>query len=262
LFEPAEETVPGGAPDVIADGGLDGVSAIYGFHCDPKLDVGRFGLRVGPLTAATDLVRVTLRGPGGHTARPHLTVDLVAVAGRVAADLPAIVRRIVGDRGAMLVVFGSLHAGDAANVIPTVARLQGSVRVPDRVLWDETETILISALDELVGDTGVQIELDHQRGIPPVVNHAAEIERMRRAIESVVDPDAVTEAVQSFGGDSFSWYLERVPGAYVRIGVADPLVPLDQRLDLHSGAFDVDERVVALGSRVLAEVATSRLAEG
>ena len=258
IFEPSEETVPGGSLEVIAAGGLDGVDAIYGFHCDPKLTVGRFGLRAGPLTAATDALHLTLRGPGGHTARPHLTVDLVAVAGRLAAELPAVVREVVGDRGDVLVVFGAIHAGEAPNVIPTVARLSGSVRIPDRTLWDEAETILTAAIDRLVGDTGVGVELDYVRGIPPVHNDAPELAVMERAVRSVAGDDAVTEAPQSYGGDTFAWYQQHVPGAYVRIGVRGP-DDVGAPLDLHSGAFDVDESVIGLGVRVLVAATLERL---
>lgn len=258
IFEPSEETVPGGSLEVIEAGGLDGVDAIYGFHCDPKLTVGRFGLRVGPLTAATDAVHLTLRGPGGHTARPHLTVDLVAVAGRLAAELPGVVREVVGDRGDVLVVFGAIHAGDAPNVIPTVAHLSGSVRIPDRTLWDEAETIISSAIDRLVGDTGVEVELDYVRGIPPVHNDAAELAVMERAVRSVAGDEAVTEAPQSYGGDTFAWYQEHVPGAYVRIGVRGP-DDVGPPLDLHSGAFDVHESVIGLGVRVLVAAVVDRL---
>ena len=91
IFEPAEESVPGGAVTVLADGELDGVDTIYGFHADPKLDVGTVGVRPGPLTAAADIVEIELHGPGGHTARPELTVDLVQEAARVAAALPVAV---------------------------------------------------------------------------------------------------------------------------------------------------------------------------
>jgi amidohydrolase len=93
LFQPAEERVPGGALDAIADGAIDGAAAIVGVHCEPKLDVGTIGLRTGPISSAADMAVITLTGQGGHTARPELTVDLVDVAARVVADLP---RRVAG----------------------------------------------------------------------------------------------------------------------------------------------------------------------
>ena len=139
LFEPAEESAPGGAVDVIEAGGLTGLDWLFGLHCDPKVDVGRIGVRVGPITSAADLVTIRLHGPGGHTARPHLTVDLVALAGRLADQLPASLR---GADPSLNLVFGALHAGDAANVIPATAVLRGTLRTPDRAAWDAAPGLL------------------------------------------------------------------------------------------------------------------------
>ena len=115
---------------MIDAGGLTGVDWLFGLHCDPKLDVGRVGVRAGAITSAADLVTIRLHGPGGHTARPQLTVDLVAVAGRLADQLPGVLRQI---DPSLNLVFGALHAGDAANVIPATAMLRGTLRSPDRV---------------------------------------------------------------------------------------------------------------------------------
>jgi amidohydrolase len=93
VFQPAEEVMPGGALDVIAAGGLDGLERMYAVHCDPSIDVGRIGLRVGAVTSATDEVEVRLSGPGGHTARPHRTADVVAAIGDVVARTMGIISR-------------------------------------------------------------------------------------------------------------------------------------------------------------------------
>jgi len=258
VFEPAEETVPGGAVTVIDDGWLKGVDSIFGFHCDPKLDVGSIGLRVGALTSAADMVEITLRGPGGHTARPHLTVDLVAVAGRLAAELPALVRQRGAHLGELLLVFGSLRAGDAANVIPTTAVLRGSLRTPDHEAWDAAGLILADALDELVESTGATVQLSHRPGVPPVVNTAHETHLMAEVIGLTLGPDAVAEAPRSAGGDTFAWYQQHVPGCFARLGVHDPRGGSNHH-DLHSGAFDVDERAIEIGVRVMVRTVLAAL---
>ena len=258
VFEPSEETVPGGSVTVIDDGWMDGVGAIFGFHCDPKLDVGSVGLRVGPLTSAADMVQITLGGPGGHTARPHLTVDLVAVAGRLAAELPALVRERGAGLGELLLVFGSLRAGDAPNVIPTTAVLRGSLRTPDLAAWDAAGKILTEALDEVLGPTGASVRLEHQPGVPPVVNTAAETDLMARVVALTLGPAAVTEAPRSAGGDTFAWYQQHVPGCFARLGVHDPRTG-NERGDLHSGAFDVDERAIEIGVAVMVRTALAAL---
>jgi amidohydrolase len=248
IFEPAEESIPGGAVTVIADGGLDGVAAVYGFHADPTLDVGCVGLRDGPLTSASDIVEVELRGPGGHTARPHRTVDLVAVAARVVTELPSALSDGVG-RG-LNVVFGAFTAGEAANVIPTTAHLRGTVRTADRVLWGEGERFVVEELERIVGPTGAEFVCHYQRGVPPVVNDAGAVQRVEQAVRRALGDAAVVETPQSAGGDSFAWYQEVVPGCYARLGVHG--AGNGARLDLHSGDFDVDDDAIEVGIRVLA----------
>jgi amidohydrolase len=254
IFEPAEESLPGGSVEVIDAGGLDSVTAIFGLHCDPKIDVGQVAVKSGPLTSATDMVLLDLHGPGGHTARPHLTVDLVQVAARVALRLPNVVQDRLRDEGEALLVFGALRAGDAVNAIPSHAELGGTFRTPDRSVWSAAEHVVTAAVDELLAESGATYALDYRRGIPPVVNDPVETERLAAAARTVVGAAGVIEAPRSLGGDSFAWYLEEVPGSYARLGVHDPSTSGD-RLDLHSSTFDVDERAIDIGVRVLVEAA-------
>lgn len=258
VFEPAEEALPSGALDVLSAGVLDDVDAIFGLHCDPKLDVGRIGVRSGPLTSATDLLEIDLHGPGGHTARPHLTVDLVAVAARLAVELPPLVATRLAPHGSVLVVFGALRAGDAANVIPATATLRGTLRTPDKAAWDAADGVVRDAVAEVLAGSGATWELRHPRGLPPVVNDPEETERLAAAARACLGPDTVVEAPRSYGGDSFAWYLEHAPGTYARLGVHDPAWG-DAHLDLHSSTFDVHDGAIDVGVRVLVTTALDAL---
>lgn len=255
LFEPAEESAPGGAVDVIDAGGLTDVSWLFGLHCDPKLDAGEIGVRVGAITSAADLVTIRLHGPGGHTARPRLTVDLVAVAGRLAAELPDALREL---DPALNLVFGALHAGDAANVIPATAELRGTMRTPDRDSWDAAPASLEAAIRAAVEPTGATFELVHDRGVPPVVNDEQATALLAAAAAATLGDDAVKSTEQSAGGDDFAWYAELVPSTYVRLGVHDP-ASTEPRRDLHASTFDVDERAIAVGVRVLVHATLAAL---
>lgn len=259
VFEPSEESVPGGAVEVIAEGHFDDVASVFGVHCDPKVDVGSIGLRTGAIGSASDMVAVRVSGPGGHTSRPERTVDLVAVLSRVALGMQAEIDRLSGAPGAVRAVFGSLHAGDAANVIPAHGVLTGTVRARDYELWRHLPKYVEEALASLLGATGAQWETEHRRGVPPVVNDAAATGLVAAAARAAIGPDAVVEVDQSWGGDSFAWYLEKVPGAYARLGVHDPSTGAD-RLDLHAGSFDVDERCIPLAVRLLTTTAIAALA--
>ncbi|MFP5578074.1 MAG: amidohydrolase [Acidimicrobiia bacterium] len=258
LFQPAEERLPGGALDVIADGGLDDVVVVYGLHCEPKLPTGSIGLRVGAITAAADAVTIDLAGPGGHTARPELTVDLVRVLGDVVTRLPDAARRALGgDDVPLKVVFGSVRAGDAFNVIPTHASLRAVVRTTSDTVWDALPDALVRALADVVDDDRVVTAITHTRGVPPVVNDAGAVAVAERAVIRTWGQHAIEPAPQSWGGDDFAWYTQRVPGAYLRLGTHHPDRPAP--LDLHAGHFDVDERAIGIGVRLLVGIVEEEL---
>jgi len=253
IFQPAEELMPGGALDVIASGGLDGLERLYAVHCDPGVTVGSVGLRVGPVTSATDNVTVQLTGTGGHTARPQLTADLVTALGDVVVRVPAILARRVDPRAGVNLVWGEVHAGTASNVIPRTGTVAGTLRMLDRQLWESVPALLAEIVDAVARPYGVEVEVTHLRGVPPVVNEAAAVAELARAARSLIGPDSVTGTEQSLGGEDFGWMLEKVPGALARLGVRPLGVPA--AADLHSAAFDVDEGCLSVGVRLLAGVA-------
>ncbi|MFJ9249293.1 amidohydrolase [Streptomyces sp. NPDC101776] len=245
LFQPAEEILPGGAADAIECGVLDGVGRIIAVHCDPKVDSGRIGLRVGPITSACDRLEVSLDGPGGHTARPHLTTDLVTAAARVATDVPALVSRRMDARSGVSVTWGRIESGHAPNVIPQHAELSGTVRCLDLDAWRQAPDIVHAAIDEVAGLYRAKSAIEYVRGVPPVVNDALVTELLRDAMVARRGPLSVEDTEQSLGGEDFSWYLEHVPGAMARLGVRTP----GERTvrDLHQGDFDADESAITVG---------------
>ncbi|MEU3746683.1 MULTISPECIES: amidohydrolase [Streptomyces] len=242
LFQPAEEVLPGGAADAIEAGVLDGVGRIIAVHCDPKVDAGKIGLRAGPITSACDRLEVTLGGPGGHTARPHLTTDLVTAAARVATDVPAVLARRIDARSGLSVTWGRIEAGHAPNVIPQHAELSGTVRCLDLPTWREAPDLIHAAIDEVATLHRAKSTVNYVRGVPPVVNDSVVTELLADAMTARRGPYAIEDTEQSLGGEDFSWYLEHVPGSMARLGVR---TPGDTRVrDLHAGDFDVDERCI------------------
>ncbi|MFJ8901276.1 amidohydrolase [Streptomyces sp. NPDC102359] len=245
IFQPAEEVLPGGAADAIADGALEGVGRILAVHCDPRVDAGRIGLRQGPITSACDRLEIALDGPGGHTARPHLTTDLVTAAARVVTDVPALVGRRVDSRSGLAVTWGRVESGHAPNVIPQHAELSGTVRCLDLETWRQAPDLVVAAIDEVANLHRAKSEINYVRGVPPVVNEAGATELLRDAMIARRGVESVEGTEQSLGGEDFSWYLERVPGAMARLGVRTP----GERTvrDLHQGDFDVDEHAITVG---------------
>ncbi|MFF2199264.1 amidohydrolase [Streptomyces sp. NPDC058145] len=245
VFQPAEEVLPGGALGAIGDGALDNVGRILAVHCDPKVDAGRIGLRHGPITSACDRLEVALDGPGGHTARPHLTTDLVTAAARVAIDVPALVARRVDTRAGLAVTWGRIESGHAPNVVPQHAELSGTVRCLDLDAWRDAPDIVHAAIDEIATLHRAKSEINYVRGVPPVVNDRESTELLRRSMVARRGMESVESTEQSLGGEDFSWYLENVPGAMARLGVRTPGDRMVR--DLHQGDFDADEHAIAVG---------------
>ncbi|MFF4210482.1 amidohydrolase [Streptomyces sp. NPDC001796] len=245
VFQAAEEVLPGGAADAIEAGVLEGVGRILAVHCDPKVDAGRIGLRHGPITSACDRLEVALDGPGGHTARPHLTTDLVLAAARVAAEVPGMVARRVDARSGLSVTWGRIESGHACNVIPQHAEISGTVRCLDLDAWRQAPDLVHAAVDEIANQYKAKPEINYVRGVPPVVNEAGATELLRDAMTARRGAHSVEDTEQSLGGEDFSWYLEKVPGAMARLGVRRPGDRVVR--DLHQGDFDADEHAITVG---------------
>jgi amidohydrolase len=252
LFQPAEEVMPGGAARLIELGALDDVTRIFCLHCDPTIDVGQVGLREGPITGAADSLAIRLSGAGGHTSRPHLTEDLTFALAKIVTELPAVLSRRLDPRSGVSVVWGRLEAGRAVNVIPDVGTLAGTVRTLDSVTWNRMQEHIRRHVAEIVAPYGVEAEVDYQHGVPPVVNDAASVALLGRAVDEVLGTRGRAPTSQSLGGEDFAWYLTRVPGAMGRLGTR---VPGGPTYDIHQGNMQVDERATAIGAKVLAMAA-------
>lgn len=250
IFQAAEELMPGGAIDAVAAGALTGVSRIFALHCDPRLAVGRVAVRAGPITSAADSIEITLHSPGGHTSRPHLTGDLVYGLGTLITGVPGVLSRRIDPRNSTVMVWGAVNAGVAANAIPQTGTLAGTVRTASRETWLTLESIVRDAVSSLLAPLGIDHSLQYRRGVPPVVNEEASTRILTHAIEAI-GSDVLADTRQSGGGEDFSWYLEEVPGAMGRLGVWSGHGP---QLDLHQPTFDLDERALAVGVRVMTNI--------
>jgi amidohydrolase len=256
VFQPAEEQVPGGGLDVVDEGVLAGATRAFALHCDPSLQAGKVGLRTGSITAACDRVEVTLTGPGGHTARPQLTVDLVHALGLVVTEVPGLLSRLVDPRSSLSLVWGAVTAGVAANTIPETGQLRGTLRVLDRSVWNEAEDLVRRLVTEVAAPSGASVSVVYVRGVPPVVNDPRSVALLRSAALETVGSEGVALSPQSMGGEDFGWFAEVLPIALARLGTHGSGEPLD----LHRGTFDVDERAIGVGVRLMARTALHALA--
>ena len=252
IFQPAEETMPGGAKEVVSQGLLTPLPRIFALHCDPKLTVGSVGTRIGAITSASDLVRIDVSGRGGHTSRPHLTEDVVGALGHLATTVPAVLARRIDVRSGVSLVWGTIRAGNAANAIPAAGTLAGTMRILDADAWKEAGGVLAPIVEQAANSYGVDVQLEHVRGVPPVINDETETARVDTAAKEILGSGCLALAEQSMGGEDFAWMTQEIPGSMFRLGTRTPDGP---SFDLHRGDYAPDERAIGVGVKVMAAVA-------
>ncbi|WP_035744691.1 amidohydrolase [Haematomicrobium sanguinis] len=258
IFQPAEETMPGGALDVIEQGVLDEVPRVLALHCDPRIDVGQVGTRIGAITSASDTIRVELSGHGGHTSRPHLTEDLVFALAQIATNAPAVLSRRIDVRSGVSVVWGHINAGSAPNAIPGTGFIAGTMRCLDAEAWTSAGDLLDEVVKDIAAPYGVDVKLQHVRGVPPVVNREEETALIETAARAEIGPHAVVLTPQSMGGEDFAWMTHKVPGAMMRLGTR---TPGGETYDLHRGDYIPDEGAIEVGVKVMTGAALRAAAE-
>lgn len=248
IFQPAEETMPGGAVDCVKEGTVEGIDRIVALHCDPHRVVGDVGVHAGAITSSNAKLEVTLQASGGHTARPHETGDIVYALSTVATGVAQVVDRRIDPRSGTVLTWGSIMAGAGApNVIPATGTLAGTVRSASRDTWAKLPELIPPAIEAIALPFGVGVDVNYVQGVPPVVNDDECAEIAARAVTEVLGEQGVGQAVQSSGGEDFGWYTEEIPGIYLRLGVWDGESP---ETDLHHPAFAMDERALLIGATV------------
>jgi amidohydrolase len=247
IFQHAEELAPGGAKDLVDAGVMDGVRFVYGCHLWTPLEYGKVVARPGPFMAAADFFRLTIRGKGGHAGLPHTADDTVVAAAAVVTELQHVVARRIDPLQPAVVTIGSFHAGDAPNVIPGEAVLTGTTRSFDPEVRARLPRLIEETAALVAQAHGATAELDFQFGYKPVVNDPD----ATRVVQDAIG-DRLTELDPIMGGDDFSAYLEHAPGCYAFIGAGG-------EYPHHHPRFKIDERALAIGTRLHVEVARRSL---
>ena len=252
IFQPAEESCVG-AQWMVEQGAVDDVDAILGLHVDPERAVGQVGIRFGTLTANCDEVSITIEGHGGHAARPHHSVDPIMAAAHLISTLYKFLPRSIDSRSPAVFTIGQISGGDAPNVIPGRVELSGSLRTTDADSRQVLKERILEICDGVGRNSGTTIHTEFVRPLQAVQNHPAITAALEEASRRVLGPEnTATINHPSMGGEDFSVYLEHVPGALLRLGCA---VPGSDETFLHSPLFDIDERTLALGTRILVRTA-------
>jgi amidohydrolase len=256
VFQPAEEVPPGGAKPMIEAGVMENphVDAAFGVHIGQDLPVGTIGVCTGPMNAASDGFVATIKGQGGHAARPHVAVDPIVIAAQCVIALQTLVSREVNPLREAVITIGAIQAGTVSNVIPEDATLRATVRTFD----EEVRQHLAERIPALIKGIAVAMRGDadvaYRFGYPSLVNDAAMTDLVREVAREIVGPEKLIEREPGMGGEDMSYFLREVPGCFFRIGSRNPERGLIY--GHHHPRFNVDdEAALPIGVAAVASVA-------
>lgn len=256
IFQPAEES-GGGSRVMIEAGALAGVRAIFGGHVTHEWPTGKIMIRKGAMTAQSDRFNITIKGKGGHGARPHEAIDAVVIAALLITTLQTLVSRQTNPVHPSVITVGKIVAGTAPNVIAESAELEGTIRTTFPETRDHIHKgirRMVEAMAEL-HDAVIQLQLS--QGYPPVINTPEEVGLVRKCVRELYGADALTTSPHaSMGSEDFSYYLQHVPGAFFRFGARQPDW---EPMPLHSPRFDIDEAVLPIGAEFFDAIARRAL---
>ena len=252
VFQPAEEG-GGGAREMIKDGLFEQfpMEAIFGIHNWPGMKAGEFALKSGPVFASSNEFRITIRGKGCHAAMPHLGIDPVPVACQMVNAFQAIISRNKKPLDAGVISVTMLRAGEATNVVPDHAELQGTVRTFTLELLDQIEQRMEKVARATAEAFDCEVEFHFRRNYPPTINHPAETAFVRGVLEDLVGPANVQEFEPTMGAEDFSYYLQKIPGCYFLIGNGDGTHRVGGHglgpCTLHNPSYDFNDELIPLG---------------
>ncbi len=254
IFQPAEEGGAGAAA-MIKDGLMDrfGIEQVYGMHNGPRIPIGSFAIRSGPVMAAADELDINITGLGGHAARPHICIDSVLVGSQVITALQSIVSRSVDPLESAVISVCEFHAGNARNVIPQTAQLRGTVRTLTAQVRDLVEKRIHEVVAGVAQITGAKIDCVYKRGYPVTVNHASQTEFATRIAKEIAGEANVHESPPMMGAEDFSYMLEARPGAFIFCGNGDSA-------GLHHPAYNFNDEAIVHGTSYWIKLVENALA--
>jgi hippurate hydrolase len=257
VFQPAEEEA-GGGKMLVERGLLEAPprpAAVFALHGWPGMPVGRVSALAGAAMAGQDRFRITVKGKGGHAAMPHKAVDPVLTAAQLVTSLQSVVSRSMDPLEPAVVSVCTIHGGTASNVIPDQVEMEGTTRAFSRSVLDELRRCLEEQLRGVTAAAGAQYVFDYREGYVPLVNDPGKVELAREVAGAYLGPQAWQgELPRSMGAEDFAFYLERVPGAFLRLGLGEDSPPL------HSPEFDFNDQSLETGMVIMVALALETLA--
>ena len=245
IFQPGEEKLPGGASLMIKEGVLDDVDLIIGQHVYPDLPCGEVGFHAGAYMASSDEVNITVKGRGGHAAKPAERDNAVLAVAKIVTKLS----ELYPENGDVLLAFGGLVADGTYNVIPSEVHLKGTMRTFDEDKRKALKETILKVSKEIASEFGCEADVFIESGYPSLKNDEKLTEKCAAFAKEILGESKVKELPQLMTAEDFAWYSQKVPACFYRLGTANPAKGIDSKQ--HTSNFDIDENAMKIGMEMM-----------
>jgi amidohydrolase len=260
LFEHGEESLPGGASQMVAAGAMEGVDRVLGQHLWAWFPLGKVSVRSGPVMASCDVFEIVVNGRGGHISKPQDAIDPLVIGAQIVTNLQHLVAREVDPQEIAVVGVTQFEAGESVGVIPQTARLEGGTNMFSAEVRDLLERRIVEIAEGICAAHGATCDITYTRGYDAVVNDPETTLIVAAAARRALGDEAVYEGELILGGEDFSAFQACAPGTFLLLGATDPEVT--EIHDHHHPQFDIDERALSNGVKVISESVVALLEDG
>ena len=248
LFQAAEEYPPSGAMLMVKDGVMDDIDCIIGLHCDVAYEAGEIGLSVGPQTAVSDGFYIDFFGKAAHAAQQQKGVDAIMMAVRAYTDIEFMIAKEISARDAVIFNVGAINGGAANNIICPECRMYCTLRTLSQEVRDYAIERINKIINSVAESAGGRAEFTLNKHYPMVYNNEKVTELIKKSAASVVGEDKILPKIQTMGGEDFSYFLEKKPGAFFRLGIKNKELGITSTA--HTDTIDLDEDALPIGTEV------------
>ncbi len=266
IFQPGEEKLPGGASLMLKEGVLDDVDLIIGQHVYPDLPCGEVGFHAGAYMASSDEVNITVKGRGGHAAKPAERDNAVLAAAKIVSELSKLYpepcrdvsrnvsncNNVSGDVSgnvSTLLAFGSFMAEGTYNVIPSEVTLKGTMRTFDESKRISLKDNVLKISKEIASEYGCEAEIFIEQGYPSLKNDVDLTNKCAAFAKEILGESNVKELPQLMTAEDFAWYSQKIPACFYRLGTSNPAKCIDYKQ--HTSTFDIDEKSMRIGMETM-----------
>lgn len=254
IFQPSEESQQGGSEELIRDGALENVIAIFGLHVYPYLQTGQIGYKYGVMMASADTFEIEIFGKSAHGARPHEGVDAILVAAMCVNSLNHIISRRIDPLHPAVISLGTIEGGTAPNIICDHVKLTGTVRTVNEGVRKKIPEMMEDSIKGITHSMGAKYKFHYNFGNPELINNDRMVDIIVKVAREIIGEENVIDLKEPvMGGEDFSRYLQIVPGAFFRLGICNP--KKGTCAPQHHPEFDVDEDALPIGMKILAAAA-------